>query len=200
VLSDVEWCDYEALDDAGLYHRIAYDGKDVEMLLILSAPHEGQSSWVDLFIINVCGALKISRQPMGSTTWRREHLNRAIEPDRAYYFDPAKIAALAAAAQSKDIDLYPNPDLAVEVDISPPRIDRPGIYAALQVPELWRVADRTVSIEHLADGRYSAAARSRFLPVTPADVTRWVFIEDKSDSVVWEDRLREWARELTMDH
>jgi Uma2 family endonuclease len=194
VITDMDWDDYERLDDAGLYHRIAYDGTNIEMLLILSAPHEGQASWVDLFIWNVTSALKIRRQPMGSTTWRRKHLNRAIEPDSAYYFDPAKMAALAAADQSKDIDLYPNPDLVVEVDISRPKIDRPGIYAALQVPEMWRVRDRTVSIEHLGpDGRYIAAARSLFLPVTPADVTHWVFIEDKSDSVQWEDRLRAWA-------
>ena len=75
---------------------------------------------------------------MGSTTWKRKHLKRAIESDLCYYFDLAKLAAATAAAHSDDISLYPNPDLAVEVDISPPKIDRPGIYAALQVPEFWR--------------------------------------------------------------
>ena len=39
---------------------------------------------------------------------------------------------------SNNIDDYPNPDLAVEIDISPPKIDRSGIYAALKVSELWR--------------------------------------------------------------
>ena len=132
---------------------------------------------------------------MGSTTWKRKKLKRAIESDICYYFDPAKLAALSAAAYSDNIDLYPNPDLAVEVDISPPRIDRPGIYAALQVPEFLRVRDRIVSIEQLgADGNYLPVPRSRFLPVRSEDATQWVFSEDSSDLVVWEDRRREWVR------
>ena len=59
-----------------------------------------------------------------------------------YYFDPAKLAAAATAAHSDDVDLYTNPDLAAEVDISPPRIDRPGIYAAVRVPEFCAYAIR----------------------------------------------------------
>ena len=107
-----------------------------------------------------------------------------------YFFDPIKMK-VAAAADSDDIDDYPNPDLAVEVDISRPKLDRPEIYAALKVPELWRARDGSVSIEHLGpDGTYVAAVRSRYLPVSPEDVTRWVFAEDKSDVVVWEKRLR----------
>ncbi len=110
----------------------------------------------------------------------------------------AKIAAAAAAAPSDDVDLYPNPDLAVKVDISPPKIDRPGIYAALQVPELWRIRDKAVSIEQLSpDGKYVPAQRSRFLPVRPEDVTRWFFTEDSASLVTWEERLREWVRTIT---
>ena len=28
----------------------------------------------------------------------------------------------------------------------------------------------------------------------PQDVTRWVFGEDSTDLVTWEERLREWVR------
>ena len=47
-----------------------------------------------------------------------------------YYFLPEKLAAdaLALAQGSDDVADYPNPDLAIEVDISPPQIDRAGIY------------------------------------------------------------------------
>jgi hypothetical protein len=37
-------------------------------------------------------------------------------------------------------------------------------------------------------------SRSRFLPVRPEDVTRWVFTEDSADRLTWEERLREWVR------
>jgi hypothetical protein len=132
---------------------------------------------------------------MGSTTWRRKGLKRAVESDLCYYFDPVKLAAAAAAADSDDVDDFPNPDLAVEVDVSPPRIDRSGIYVALEVPEFWRARKKSVSTEHLGpDGAYVPAHRSRFLPVRPEDVTRWVFTEDSADRVTWEERLREWVR------
>jgi Uma2 family endonuclease len=198
VIIDVTWDDYESLlEQIGESRncRVAFDGKDIEMMT-LGPFHERQKSLLDWFIMIVAGELKIERQPMGSTTWKRKKLKRAIESDVCYYFDPAKLTAAAAAAHSDDVDVYPNPDLAAEVDISPPKIDRPGIYAALKVPEFWRVCNKTVSIEQLGpDGNYVVVPRSRFLPVRAEDVTRWVFSEDSSSLVAWEGRLRQWIRD-----
>ena len=198
VIVDVTWDCYESLvEQIGESRncRVAFDGKDIEMMT-LGPFHERQKSLLDWFIMIVAAELKIERQPMGSTTWKRKKLKRAIESDVCYYFDPAKLAAAAAAADSDNIDIYPNPDLAAEVDISPPKIDRPGIYAALQVPEFWRVRNKAVSIEQLGpDGTYMPVPRSRFLPVRAEDVTRWVFSEDSSSLVAWEARLRQWVRD-----
>ncbi len=49
---------------------------------------------------------------------------------------------------------FPNPDLAIEVDISRPEIDRAGIYAALRVDRglAVRGASRLI-IERLTPGR-----------------------------------------------
>jgi Uma2 family endonuclease len=197
LVIDATWDEYESLvEQIGDTRncRIAFDGKDIEMMT-LGPFHERQKSLLDWFIMIVASELKIERQPMGSTTWKRKKLKRAIESDVCYYFDPAKLTAAAAAAHSDDVDLYPNPDLAAEVDISPPKIDRPGIYGALQVPEFWRVRNKTVSIEQLGpDGTYAPVPRSRFLPVRAEDVTRWVFSEDSSSMVAWEGRLRQWVR------
>jgi len=197
VIIDVTWNDYERLvEQIGESRscRVAFDGKDIEMMT-LGPFQERQKSLLDWFIMIVAGELKVERQPMGSTTWKRKKLKRAIESDVCYYFDPAKLAAAAAAAHSDDVDLYPNPDLAVEVDISPPRIDRPGIYAALQVPEFWRVRNKAVSIEQLGpEGTYAPVPRSRFLPVRAEDVTRWIFSEVSSSLVAWDERLRQWVR------
>ena len=166
VIIDVTWDDYESLvEQIGESRncRVAFDGKDIEMMT-LGPFHERQKSLLDWFIMIVASELKVERQPMGSTTWKRKKLKRAIESDVCYYFDPAKLAAAATAAHSDDVDLYPNPDLAAEVDISPPRIDRPGIYAALQVPEFWRVRNKAVSIEQLGpDGKYHRSSAQPFL-------------------------------------
>lgn len=167
------------------------------MILSLGPFHERQRSFLESFIAIVAGELEIRRQPMGSTTWRRKNVERGIESDLCYFFDPVKMKVVAAA-DSDDVDDYPNPDLAVEVDTSRPKIDRPGIYAALKVAELWRARDGSVSIEHLGpDGQYVPAVQSLYLPVSPEDVTRWVFTEDKSDLVIWEKRLRAWVRTIS---
>ena len=134
VAAGVTWEDYENLvNQVGKARnfRIAFDGMNIEMMT-LGPFHERQKSRLDLFIAFVAGELKVRSQPMGSTTWRRKKLKRAIESDLCYYFEPAKLAAVAAAADSDNIDDFPNPDLVVEVDVSPPKIDRSGIYAALR--------------------------------------------------------------------
>src|SRR5437870_8588224 len=71
----------------------------------------------------------------GSTTFRREDLERGLEPDDCFY-----LANVAAILGKEEIDLRfdPPPDLALEIEISRSSLDRMSIYAALGVPELWR--------------------------------------------------------------
>jgi Uma2 family endonuclease len=176
--------------------RVTYDGKDIELMNV-GPVHDSLSGIIDQFINLVTEELGIDLRGMRSTTWKRRKLQRGIEADLSYYFDTAKMAACDAglARWSEKIKEYPNPDQAVEFDISRSKIDRAGIYAALKVPEVWRVRDKKVSIEQLqCDGTYAPAVRSRFLAVGPDDVTRWALHEDARGSVTWKQRLREWAR------
>ncbi len=134
---------------------------------------------------------------MGSTTWKRKKVSRCVEADSCYYFEQEKLVNFAGAfaRESNKVVDFPNPDLLVEVDLSPSNVDRPGIYSALQVPELWRLRNRIVSIEQLvAPGVYVATDRSRFLPVGPEDLTRWVFVGYAHDPNTWKHRLREWVQ------
>jgi Uma2 family endonuclease len=128
-------------------------------------------------------------------------LSRGIEADLCYFFDPEKLAIVvdARARQSNNVADYPNPDLAIEIDISPSQIDRPSIYRALKVAEVWRFDGASLVIEQLRpDGTYAASDSSHFLPVRSDEVLRWIRDEDSSDELAWELRLREWARtELT---
>jgi Uma2 family endonuclease len=121
----------------------------------------------------------------GQTTWKRPDIARGLESNESYYFRAEKLVAVAKskARRSRKIADYPNPDLAVEVDITPPKIDRPGIYAALKVADVWRFDGdlEQVIIERLQDdGTYRPIEASQFLPIRAAR------------------RLRAWARaELT---
>jgi Uma2 family endonuclease len=198
VIADASWKLYVQLSDAVTDRgcRMAYDGKDLELMGI-GPLHDWLASLLAAFVDVVSEELRIACIPMGSTTWKREQVQRGIEADQCYYFDPAKMATAGSMAKefSDLVADYPNPDLAVEVDISLPRIDRPGIYAALKVSEFWRVRDSKVTISQLTSkGTYKPIAASGFLRVKPEHVERWLFAEDSADRLGWKDRLREWLR------
>jgi len=97
---------------------------------------------------------------------------------------------------SNDVAHYPDPDLAIEVDLSPSTLDRPGIYAALKVSEVWRFNGQILRIDRLSSrGRYAAAAASKLLPVRADQVCRWILEEDTSDLTSWSRMVRKWVRE-----
>ena len=100
--------------------------------------------------------------------------------------DKIEVVRQLRAAKSKEESDYPIPDLAIEVDISPPKIDRPGIYAAMGVTELWRFDDDTPLIDRLGvDGQYIEVDQSVWLPVRVEHLRRWVVEEDSSDFADW---------------
>jgi Uma2 family endonuclease len=141
--------------------------------------------------------LEIDFRPFGSTTWKRSAEQCGVESDLCYYFDQAKLEASDAAAsrESNDVADYPNPDLAAEIDISPSQINRPKIDAALQVTEVWRFKDDTVSIEQLGpNGVYLAVTSSRFLHVRPDEVTRWLADGKSGRRLDWRRRLQDWIQ------
>jgi Uma2 family endonuclease len=112
---------------------------------------------------------------LGQTTWKPFELGRGLEADLCFYFDPNKlaIAQAALARESNDIRDYPDPDLAVEVDLSPSKIDRDRIYEALRVAEICRFRGGSISIEQLApDGSYVASDHSRSLRVRTEEINR----------------------------
>jgi Uma2 family endonuclease len=140
--------------------------------------------------------LEIECQPIGQTTWKRLEVQRGLESDLCFYFDMEKIRAHTEAIEenSNDVRDYPSPDLAIEFDVSASKIDRPGIYAALQVLEIWRFEDESITIEQLGpDGKYVAAASSRFLPIRTEDLSRWLN-EKSRGRVSWKRQLYDWAR------
>jgi len=143
VIRGVDWAFYEHLVDSipeGCHIHVDYDGKDLELMSPISPFHDEAKKLLGQFVEAVAQELGIPYKGLGQTTWKRFEVARGLESDECYYFKPEKLAAsdAAKARRSKDVADYPNPDLSIEVDISPSRIDRPGIYAALVVAEVWR--------------------------------------------------------------
>jgi Uma2 family endonuclease len=201
VVRGVGWHVYRGLSDAvgeGQHIRLAYDGKDLE-LMATSPIHERYKELFGQFVNAVTLAQDIDSENVGEATWDTEESERGLQADQSYYFNAEKlrVAREAFARKSKNLADYPKPDLAIEVDASRPQIDRPSIYAALEVVEVWRFDGANVVIEHLqADGSYLPADSSRFLPVRVEDVRRWLIDEDSTRRLDWLRRLNEWAQGL----
>jgi Uma2 family endonuclease len=201
VMRDVSWEFYDRISEAigeQSHIRVAYDGKDME-IMTKGPVHEDFRYLITDFLSIVSTACGIRSRKLGETTWKRPEIERGLEADQCVVFDPDKLAAVKKALEGKSNDLaqYPNPDLAVEIDISRSQVDRPDIYAKLKVFEIWRFDGALVVFEQLqSDGKYAAVERSRWLPVRPEDVRRWLIEEDSSDDVEWRRKLTEWAKGL----
>ncbi len=91
---------------------------------------------------------------------------------------------------------YPNPDLAIEVDIY-----RPGGGPSRDLRRdgrrrVWSFDGQSLTIERLDEnGRYQTVERSGFLPVRADQVPRWLIDEDLSDYEAWIRRVRAWVYE-----
>lgn len=201
VIRDVNWAYYEQLVDSippGVNIHADYDGRDIE-LMAPGAFHDGVKKHMGRFVELVSEELDVPFTGLGQTTWKRPQVTRGLEADECYFFEAEKLTMIDEGMRrmSEDVVDYPNPDLSVEVDVSRSKIDRPGIYAALGVAEVWRFDGKLqkIAIDRLtAGGTYEVAETSRFLPVNSEEVGRWVLQEDARDSSQWARRLRAWVR------
>src|SRR6516225_6965757 len=66
--------------------RLTYDRGSLE-LRTLSHGHERCSDLLGLFVVVLTEELDMPRQSGGSTTFRREDLDRGLEPDMCFYLE-----------------------------------------------------------------------------------------------------------------
>jgi Uma2 family endonuclease len=203
VFRGVDWDCYERFldlvgDRPGF--RMAFDGRDLE-IMVTGPLHEDIAEFAGRLIELITEELVIPARSMARTIWKRIAVARGLEADQSYYFSPQKLAQAAAARRrnSNDVEDYPNPDLAIEINISTPDVDRQGIYKALRVSEVWRFNDTGVTIERLDDSEaFVAVDSSGYLPIRSEEIARWVFQEETSDLTAWKRRLRDWIRDELM--
>jgi Uma2 family endonuclease len=203
VFRGVDWETYSKLIDScreGSPIKLAFDGRDLE-IMTTGNQHEIFKTLIGRMVDALTEELDIAVRSVGQTTWKRPALNRGLEADHTYYFSEAKQLAAddALARDSNRVDDYPNPDLAIEIDLSRSKVDRPAIYAALMVPEVWRFDGRTMLIERITpEGFYSKVERSSFIPIDAVEISQWLLDGRASKEIPWIRRFRAWIRdELT---
>jgi Uma2 family endonuclease len=200
LIPDASWELYEAWVDALPERspvRMAFDGSNLE-IMTKSRDHEKYRQLLGYAVVEIVKVLDLPLSSFGEMTWKRPAISRGIEADHCYYFDERKIEGASKIKNKDAARLLPPPDLAIEIDLSPPEVDRPGIHATMRVAELWRFDGNKVVIARLGrDGRYRSVVASRQLRIRAVELTRWLTDEDIRDETRWIKRLVSWlSKEL----
>lgn len=195
VRTGVSWAEYIAFcDSLGERRvRVTYDRGAMEFMTV-SQLRERIKHLFALLLAVLCEELDIDIAGFGNMTFRREDLERGLEPDECYW-----IANEALVRGRTDLDFTsdPPPDLVIEAEITRSVLDRMAIYAGLQVPEIWRCEQRSIRVCVLgADGRYVEVPRSPtfpFLPIT--ELVRFVGLAATMSDTKLRQTFRTWVRE-----
>ena len=195
VLHNVSWETYERLLDERGDHsvpRFNFDRGDLE-IMSPSSEHEECKFALARIVDVVAEELNLNTRGLGSTTLKREDIERGFEPDACYY-----IQSYARMRGRRRIDMLvdPPPDLIIEIDITTDSMKKLGLYAAFGVPEVWRYDGNRVIILELDGGRYVERDTSVALPLlTAVGLTNLVEESNSLEPMPWLRKLRNWVRE-----
>jgi Uma2 family endonuclease len=195
VLHGIRWGTYQAiLDDLGEHRgvRLAFNRGRLEFMSP-NIPHESFKSLIGRMVEMFTLELRIPIRAGGSATLDRPDLDKGVEPDECYW-----IAREIEVRDRMELDFTtdPAPDLAIEIDETHSSLPNLEIYAALNVPEVWRLVKRAILIHHLQpDGSYAIRSDSpSLLGLTAADVDRFLHRGEEIDDTSLIGEFRDWVR------
>jgi Uma2 family endonuclease len=196
VFDGVSWDDYEAMlrivGDRPI--RVTYDRGRMEIMSPLWT-HGNPSFLIGAMVAVLVEELGIRFEPADPVTFRSRDVEKGAEPDKCFYFG----ANAARVCGKRDITLPddPPPDLVVEVDLTASSVERFPIFAALGIPEVWRLSDQGLEFLHLqGDSTYRAAERSRAFPdLLASEAERFLRLGLESDKTAWLRSFRAYVRE-----
>ncbi len=195
LLRQASWQDYVSLRDAddNRNTRMTFDRGSLEFMSPTRL-HERLRILLGRCIDVWVEETRVRIQSCGSTTFRREDLQRGFEPDHCYYIQHEPL--VRDRDEELDLTVDPPPDLAIEVDVTSSSINRMSIYAAFGVPEIWRWHDEKLTVFTLgAEAKYSETPSSRALPGFPVEqVAEFILQRKFSDELTFIDEFRSWCR------
>jgi len=198
LLYGVSWKDYlellSATADLSLPHT--YNEGTLEIM----SPRKDHD-WVAKLIARMIEAYALVAdlpiQSIGSTTLRASTGDRGLQPDQTYYLASEP---LVRCKEAYDPKTDPPPDLAIEVDVTSTSVERMPIFAAIGVPEVWRVESGRVRFyRRKSKTAYEAIEHSIAFPfLTPADLMRFAKrrAEIGENAIVRE--FVEWAKKASV--
>lgn len=195
LVPNVSWDTYERLlvdlSDCSA-PRLTYDRGELE-IMSPTPKHEKVNRAIEILVSTLAAEMQIEVASLGSTTFKREDIERGFEPDSCFYF---KSEISIRGKEQLDLKVDPPPDLVFEVDITSSSIDKQSLFAKFGVPELWRYDGETVQILVLVAGSYAQSSQSAVLPVLRVEIlTNFVAEYLALSRVQWMKKLKDWARE-----
>ncbi len=197
ILQDVSWRTYESLladYDGRPGMRLNYDRGVLEILSPISEEHELYNRLLAFLVDTLAEATGLEYRSSGAATFKREDLQRGLEPDSCYYIqnEPRVRGNLHL-----DLTVDPPPDLAIEVDIRHTSLEKLRLYAAMGVPELWIYDGQRVSIFWRRDDCMVPMTSSRAFPRAKAEaLPRWMEQSKLLTRTAWNQAVREWTKSL----
>ncbi len=196
VLQNVSWSTYERLlsehNDTPT-PRLNFDRGTLE-IMSPSSEHEEYKQALTLLVEMLADGFRIDVRNLGSTTFRRNELERGFEADACFYIQSA------GAIEGKthiDPAVDPGPDLVIEVEITTPALNKLPIYAAFHVPELWRYDGQRLAILVLHGAEYAESETSHAFPsaaaVALSRLARRSFLLKRTE---WLREVRSWVSSL----
>ncbi len=195
LLRNVSWETYESLladHENSSAPRFTYDRGMLE-IMSPSPEHEMMNRRIAYFITAIMEEMEIEAEDFGSTTFRREDLERGFEPDTCFYME--ENAERVRGKKRLDLSIDPPPDLVLEIDVTSPSLNKFPIYARLGVPEVWRYDGKKLEISLLEGEGYKVAPESAVLPGFTGETLSKLIEEGKSmKRLEWIKKIREAAR------
>lgn len=167
--------------------RLTFDAGVLEITVPLE-DHEFAVRLIECFIRTLVELMGLRIKTMGSTTMSYPQLQKASEPDSAYYIQHQPLVAGRNVNFSQD----PPPDLIVEVDITHTDIAKNRFYASLGVPEFWRFNGKVWRIYQLQSGVYIEVEASPTFPQVPKTWLYQFLDQAKTDEIAAVQALRTW--------
>jgi len=164
VMTNVSWQMYEQLlEEFGEKRssRINYSQGVLEIMVPLPE-HEVNKIMIGDLVKTLLEELDIEFWSLGSTTFKSQTMNQAIEADDCFYIENE---AAVRGKNRLDLTVDPPPDLAIEIDIT--SRTQFNNYQVLGVGELWRFNGTKLEINVLQLGQYIQGDESPHFPGFP---------------------------------
>lgn len=154
LLAQVPWATYVVLRDTVTSARVRMTYlKGWLEIMSPSRTHEVNKKQIARLIELFCLERDIPLYGYGSTTFRNEEAERGLEPDECYCRGANRAL----------------PDIAIEVVVSAPALEKLEVYRGLGVREVWLFGGADFQVFALRDAEYVAIPASEVLPELELD-------------------------------